>query len=139
MGSECLTPLPFAAEGLPDSGLITPLPQFPRPFDSWFTRPIRKSRISPDCQDAKIDVGRHRILGGATMTKIVPEVQPPDQKTATIGECPHCSKPVAGFQIDATSRDDVVITLRPCECASHSSDGFYLPFVDLVKESGSLS
>jgi hypothetical protein len=72
------------------------------------------------------------------MTKLVPQVDPPEQSKAALGECPHCSGNVEGFQIDAHSRADVVITLNPCGCASHSSDGFYKQFADLVKGSGSL-
>jgi hypothetical protein len=45
------------------------------------------------------------------MAKIMPEVQPQQQATATLGECPHCADPVADFPIDATTGDDVVITL----------------------------
>jgi hypothetical protein len=73
------------------------------------------------------------------MTKIVPEVQRVKQTATSIGQCPLCMERVVGFQIDAASRDDVVITLRPCGCVSHSNDGLYLAFADLVKESGSLS
>jgi hypothetical protein len=72
------------------------------------------------------------------MTNNAPEVQSREQTTGTLGDCPHCTERVVGFQIDATSRDDVVITLRPCGCASHSTDGYYRQFVDLVKGSGSL-
>lgn len=72
------------------------------------------------------------------MSKLEPEVQTPQPKDATLGECPHCTERVVGFQIDAPSRDDVVVTLKPCGCASHSSDSFYSQFVDLVKGSGSL-
>jgi hypothetical protein len=72
------------------------------------------------------------------MTNNEPAVQPSQQTTASVGECPHCAEPVAGFQIDATSRDDVVITVRPCGCTAHSTDGYYRQFVDLVKGSGSL-
>jgi len=73
------------------------------------------------------------------MTKNVPEVQPTQQTMISIGQCPLCMERVVGFQIDAPSRDDVIITLRPCGCASHSNDGLYLAFADLVKDSGSLS
>ncbi len=72
------------------------------------------------------------------MTKIVPEVHPPEPKKMTFAECPLCSNPVSGFQIDAEATDDVVITLRPCGCKSHSCDDHYSQFVELVKVSGSL-
>ncbi len=74
-----------------------------------------------------------------TGTNTGAEVQPTRKTTATLGECPHCGEHVVGFQMDATSRDDVVVTLKPCGCASHSSDGYYPRFIDLVKASGSLS
>jgi len=73
------------------------------------------------------------------MTKLVPEIEPPKPKKPTFAECPRCARPVDGFQIDETSIDDVVITLRPCGCISHSSDGHYRQFVELVKGPGSLS
>ncbi len=72
------------------------------------------------------------------MTKLVPEVEPPEHSRPALGQCPHCSGTVEGFQIDAQSRADVVITLKPCGCGSHSSDGLYQQFSDLVKGSGSL-
>ena len=59
-------------------------------------------------------------------------------RQTAIGDCPHCAHAVSGFLIDAESRDDVVITLRPCECASHSTDRLYPLFAALVKASGSL-
>ena len=46
---------------------------------------------------------------------------------------------VDGFQIDEKSIVVVIITLRPCGCMSHSSDGHYRQFVELVKGPGSLS
>jgi hypothetical protein len=57
-----------------------------------------------------------------------------------MGECPHCTERVAGFQIGAPLCDDdeVVITVMPCGCASHSTDGDYKQFVELVKASESL-
>ncbi len=72
------------------------------------------------------------------MTKIVPEVEPPKQHKAPMGECPRCSKPVTGFQIDAPALDDVTMTLKPCGCTAHSSDGHYKQFIDLVKGAGGL-
>jgi hypothetical protein len=75
------------------------------------------------------------------MPGTVPEVQSARQTTAALGECPHCTERVAGFQFDAPSRDgdDIVITLKPCGCTSHSGDDHYNPLVDLVKASESLS
>jgi hypothetical protein len=72
------------------------------------------------------------------MTKIVPDVEPPKQAGDILGECPHCAQPVEGFQIEAPSRDDVVITLKPCGCISHKSDDRFSQFIDLLKASGSL-
>lgn len=73
------------------------------------------------------------------MSKIGPDVTPPPPKKTKFAECPRCSKPVEGFHVDETAIDDVVITLKPCGCISHSSDGHYSQFVEVVKESGSLS
>jgi len=73
------------------------------------------------------------------MSKLVPEVEPAKPKKQTFAECPRCSQPVDGFQIDENAVEDVLITLKPCGCTSHSSDGHYRQFVELVKGPGSLS
>ena len=72
------------------------------------------------------------------MTKIVRDVQPPEPKKSTFSECPRCSNAVSGFQLDAEASDDVIITLRPCGCLSHSCDNHHSQFLQLVKVSGSL-
>ena len=72
------------------------------------------------------------------MSRLVPNVEPPNRKKKTFAQCPRCSEPVDGFQIDVETTDDVVITLRPCGCGSHSSEGFYKQFVDVVRASGTL-
>lgn len=73
------------------------------------------------------------------MSKLVPEVEMPQPKKIAFAECPRCSQPVDGFHVDETAIDDVVITLKPCGCAAHSSDGHYSQFVEVTKRSGSLS
>jgi hypothetical protein len=70
------------------------------------------------------------------MTTIVPDVDQPGPKKTAFAECPRCSQRVEGFQIDEVAIDDAVITLRPCGCVSHSSDGHYKLFVDVVKGAG---
>ncbi len=72
------------------------------------------------------------------MTTNVRDMELPKLTKATLGKCPHCSDPVDGFKIDAHSRDDVIITLKPCGCMSESNDDRYSQFVELVDASGSL-
>jgi len=72
------------------------------------------------------------------MSKLVPEVEPAKPKKQTFAECPRCSQPVEGFQIDEKAVNDCLITLKPCGCTSHSTDGHYSQFVDVTKRSGSL-
>ncbi len=72
------------------------------------------------------------------MTTIMSNVEPPKQAKAIMGLCPHCSEPVDSFLIDAESRDDVVITLRPCGCISYRSDHRSSQFIELLKSWGSL-
>ena len=72
------------------------------------------------------------------MSKPIPEAESPNQKKKTFANCPRCSESVGGFQIDVEAVDDVVITLRPCGCGSHSSDGFYKQFVEVVRASRTL-
>jgi hypothetical protein len=79
-----------------------------------------------------------RLQRTMTMTKLVPDIEPPEKPKPVLEECPHCSGKVEGFQVDALSRNDVVITLQPCGCASHASDGHFKKFADLVKGSGIL-
>ena len=73
------------------------------------------------------------------MTKLVPEIEPPKPKKPTFAECPRCARPLTASKSRKKSIDVVVITLRPCGCMSHSSDGHYRQFVGLVKGPGSLS
>lgn len=72
------------------------------------------------------------------MSRPTPNAEPPNPKKKTFAQCPRCSEAVDGFQIDVEATDDVVITLRPCGCGSHSSEGFYKQFVDVVRASGTL-
>jgi hypothetical protein len=72
------------------------------------------------------------------MTKIVQDVEPPQPSKPGFGECPHCSKLVDGLKLEANTRDDAVITFRPCGCASQSNDSYFKQFVDLVKRTGIL-
>jgi hypothetical protein len=72
------------------------------------------------------------------MSKNAREVEPPKPTKASLGKCPHCSDPIDGFEIDAQSRDDVVITLKPCGCMSETNDDRFSQFVGLVDASGCL-
>jgi hypothetical protein len=72
------------------------------------------------------------------MKKSVAEDESPKPTKGTLGKCPHCSDLVDGFKIDAQSRDDVVITLKPCGCVSETNDDRFSQFVELVDASGSL-
>ena len=73
------------------------------------------------------------------MSKLVPDVEPAKPKKTNFAACPRCSQPVDGFQIDEQSIDDVLITLKPCGCMSHSADDHYREFVELVNGPGGLS
>ena len=72
------------------------------------------------------------------MSKPAPDVESLNPRKKTFATCPRCSESVGGFQIDVEATDDVVITLRPCGCGSHSSDGYYKQFVEVVRASGTL-
>ena len=73
------------------------------------------------------------------MSKPVPQAELPNRKKKTFAKCPRCSEPVDGFQIDVEAIDDIVVTLRPCGCGLHSSEGFYRQFIDVVRASGTLN
>jgi hypothetical protein len=72
------------------------------------------------------------------MTKIIQDVEPQEPAKPAFGECPHCSKRVDGFKVEANTRDDAVITLWPCGCTSHTNDGRFKQFADLVNRAGTL-
>lgn len=50
-----------------------------------------------------------------------------------LGNCPRCSKPVHDFEFDRAAPSDIVITLKPCGCAAHSSERGFCRFMELVK------
>jgi hypothetical protein len=72
------------------------------------------------------------------VTKIVQDVEPPEPTKPAFGECPHCSRSVDGLKLEANTRDDAVITFRPCGCTSQTNDSYFKQFLDLVKCSGIL-
>jgi hypothetical protein len=54
------------------------------------------------------------------------------KRPVPLGECPKCSTVVDGFVIDAPTRDDVTVTLKPCGCASHLADANYAGFMKIA-------
>lgn len=54
------------------------------------------------------------------------------KKPIPLGECPKCNTVVDGFAIEAQTRDDITVTLKPCGCMSHLADAHYEGFMKLV-------
>lgn len=54
------------------------------------------------------------------------------KKPTPLGECPKCNTMVDGFNIDAPTRDDITVTLKPCGCTAHLADANYEGFMKLV-------
>ncbi len=72
------------------------------------------------------------------MSEIVAEVPKLEPVKAFLGTCPRCYRHVDGFEIEREAADDVVITLKPCGCAAHSTGSRFHRFMNMLKRSGSI-
>jgi hypothetical protein len=72
------------------------------------------------------------------MAEILAEVPLLEPVKAFLGACPRCYRHVDGFELERAAQNDVVITLKPCGCAAHSSGYRFNRFMNMLKRSGSI-
>lgn len=65
------------------------------------------------------------------MIQAVEDVEVAQESKTTI-TCPRCSQHVDGFQMDGCAMDNIIVILKHCGCASHSSEGNFRVFVDAL-------
>ena len=72
------------------------------------------------------------------MSEIVAEVPILEPVKTFLGTCPRCYRHVDAFELESAAPKDVVITLKPCGCAAHSSGCRFNRFMNMLKRSGSI-